>query len=170
MTVVRAAQSRDCEAIGALHYWSRATAYAGFLPPEALMFGSPQALGTWWEARFDAERDTHRLAVACQGADVVGFTYVGPAGAESDPERDAELYAIHVAPEHVGSGIGRLLMDDALGALRIIASSAVLWVLAANAAARRFYERCGWAADGTRRDGQIGNVLTPQVRYRRALI
>ena len=48
-------------------------------------------------------------------------------------------------------------------------SGAVLWVLADNAAARRFYERGGWHGDGVEREAPIGSTLTRQLRYSRAL-
>jgi GNAT superfamily N-acetyltransferase len=148
----------DLMAIGALHHRSRAAAYAHFLPPEALSFGTPEALGEWWSERWKWERDTHRLSVAVDGERVVGFTYLGP---DFEPGL-MQLAAIHVDPEHVGTGVGRLLMVDALEHL---GDRPVLWVLERNDRARRFYERGGWTFDGTTRDEMLGGVETHQLRY-----
>ena len=52
-----------------------------------------------------------------------------------------------------------------LDALEHLGDSAVLWVLEPNERARRFYERGGWAFDGTTRDELIGGVPTHQLRY-----
>lgn len=158
--VLRTADEGDLAAVGALHYRSRAAAYAGLVPPEALTFGSEAALGEWWAERYRWERETHRLTVAVEGESVVGFTYLGP----SEEPGVAELYAIHVDPGHVGSGVGRLLMRDALPHL---GERAVLWVLEGNARARRFYEKGGWTADGHRRDNPLGGAITRQLRYSR---
>ena len=46
----------------------------------------------------------------------------------------------------------------------------VLWVLPANARARRFYEIAGWACDGTERTMEVQGVVVPEVRYRRRSI
>jgi RimJ/RimL family protein N-acetyltransferase len=43
----------------------------------------------------------------------------------------------------------------------------VLWVLPANARARRFYERAGWTCDGTERTVDALGLTVPEVRYRR---
>ena len=158
--VLRTGEEFDLMGIGALHYRSRAAAYAHFLPPEALNFGSAEALGEWWSERWKWEREDHRLTVAVRGDRLVGFTYLGP-----DEEPGAMLLsAIHVDPEYVGGGVGKLLMLDALEHL---GDRAVLWVLADNDRARRFYERGGWDFDGTTRDEKMGGVATHQLRYRR---
>ena len=161
---LRTGDDGDLMAVGDLHYRSRRSAYADILSPAALDFGSPQAVGEWWRERFRWERDTHRLTVADEGR-VVGFTYLG-VGEEPDT---AELSAIHVEPGLVGTGVGRLLMLDALAALPAYGSVAVLWVLEGNARARRFYERGGWAFDGTVRDAPMGAETTRQLRYVRSL-
>ncbi|GAA3347639.1 GNAT family N-acetyltransferase [Amorphoplanes nipponensis] len=155
----------DLRAVGALHYRSRAAAYAGILSPEALSAGSPEAMGEWWAERWKWERDTHRLTVATDGATLAGFSYVGP----SEEDGVAELYAIHADPAYVGAGVGRALMLDALPALARLGDRAVLWVLTANTRARRFYERGGWAADGTTRNEAIGGEPVAQLRYGRAV-
>ena len=166
MTVrLRTGTDLDLLAVGDLHYRSRRDAYAGFLSPAALEFGSPAVLGEWWTERFRWERDTHRLTVAVHGERIVGFTYLG-VSAEPDV---AELSAIHVDPGAVGTGVGRLLMRDALTGLATYGSSAVLWVLEPNVRARRFYERGGWAFDGTTRDEKMGGEMTHQLRYARRL-
>jgi GNAT superfamily N-acetyltransferase len=156
--MLRPGTERDLSAVGSLHYRSRASAYAHILSPTALTYGSPQALGEWWVERWRWERHTHRLTVAIDGGAVVGFTYLGPS---ADPGV-MELSAIHVDPVYVGSGVGRLLMCDALPHL---GARAVLWVLEGNERARRFYERGGWTFDGATRDLPMGGETSHQLRY-----
>ena len=156
--VLRTVNDLDLMEIGALHYRSRAAAYAHFLPPEALAFGSEAALGEWWSERWKWERDDHRMTVAVDGDRLVGFTYLGP-----DEQPGVRLLsAIHVDPGYVGAGVGKLLMLDALEHL---GDRAVLWVLEGNDRARRFYERGGWVFDGVTRDEMWSGVPTHQLRY-----
>ena len=151
----------DLRAVGALHFHSRATAYAGILSPDALTYGSPEVLGEWWAERWKWERDTHRLTVAADGETLAGFSYVGP----SEEDGLAELYALHAGPAYVGTGVGRALMIDALPALARLGDRAVLWVLEANDRARRFYDRAGWIPDGTTRIEPVNGEPVPQLRY-----
>jgi ribosomal protein S18 acetylase RimI-like enzyme len=167
MTVrLRGVREADLPVVGALHYHSRVAAYRGFLSAEALAFGSPEALGEWWAERFRWERDTHEMTVAEDGATITGFTYVGP----SEQAGTAELYAIHVDPAHIGTGIGRELMVDALTRLARHGDRAVLWVLEGNERARRFYAWGGWAPDGVTRDAPMGGEQARQLRYSRSLV
>jgi len=164
---IRPAREADLPSVGDLHVRSRNAAYEGIVPAEALAAVSGDAMGQWWAERWSYERDTHRLSVAAYGGGaVVGFTYAGHA----DTPGMGELYAIHVHPDHQRTGIGQALMAAALRTLAgFEASRAVLWVLAANAPAHRFYERAGWVRDAVERESPIGRALTRQVRYSRGL-
>jgi GNAT superfamily N-acetyltransferase len=67
-----------------------------------------------------------------------------------------------------GTGAGRALLEAAQAELaRLGFDETVLWVLPANARARRFYELAGWASDGTERTVDALGVTVPEVRYRR---
>jgi ribosomal protein S18 acetylase RimI-like enzyme len=159
---LRTGKGLDLKAVGRVHWWSRAAAYAHILAPETPAGGSAEALGEWWTERWKWEQETHRLTVADQDGEVVGFTYVGP----SETEGAVELYAIHVVPELVGTGVGRELMVNALRQLKEIGGErAVLWVLEDNERARRFYDRGGWLPDGATRVEAVSGQPVPQLRY-----
>lgn len=160
---LRTATDADLEAVGSLHYRSRAAAYQDIVSPGALTFGSEGALGEWWSERRRWEQDTHRLTVAVgDDGTVVGFSYVGV----TETPGVQELYAIHVDPDRIGTGVGRLLMQDAL---RHLGARAVLWVLEDNTRARRFYEKGGWQPDGETRESPLGGEVTHQLRYTRII-
>lgn len=80
-----------------------------------------------------------------------------------------EVYALYVTPAWWSTGAGRSLMGEALAALEADGyQRAVLWVLAANNRARRFYERAGFTTDGESNIlAGLGGVL--EVRYARPL-
>lgn len=158
------AGDEDLRAIGALHFRSRCDAYGAFLPAGALEYGGPELMSEYWVERFRWERDDYRCTVAvADDGSIAGFTYLGP----SEDPGIGLLDAIHVDPTAVGSGIGKLLMVDALGALPAYGRSAVLWVLIPNVRARQFYERGGWSCDDVTRIELIGGEPGTLVRYSR---
>jgi GNAT superfamily N-acetyltransferase len=166
MTVLlRPTTEADLPSVGALHHRSRVSAYRDFVPEDSLETGGPLAMGQYWQERWKHERDVCRLTIADNEGFVVGFSYLGP----SEEPGVGILNAIHVAPEYVGDGVGRLLMIDALSFLRPFGDQAVLWVLTGNKRARAFYERGGWEHDGMTRIESIGGEPVPQMRYRRQL-
>lgn len=157
--ILRAVDEADLAKVGALHHRSRVAAYAHILDLSAR---PAEAFAEWWTERWKWERETHRLTVAERDGEIVGFTYVGP----SEVEGATELYAIHVEPDHVGTGLGLRLMEHALRQLAELGEPrAVLWVLEENDRARRFYERGGWRPDGATRVEAINDVPVPQLRY-----
>ena len=94
---------------------------------------------------------------------IVGFVAAGPSRTEEGP---GELYAIYVLPEAWGSGAAAGLMAAFKDWLADEGhTSAMLWVLADNPRARRFYEREGWRADGERVD-TIRGVEVEEALYR----
>src|SRR5215831_1657889 len=95
------------------------------------------------------------------GADAGSLT---PAGRAGDV---GELYALYLLPAWWSAGVGRALMTSVLDTLRSHRyRRVVLWVLADNARARRFYERAGFTLDGgTNVLTGLGGVL--EVRYTR---
>nr|WP_205808580.1 GNAT family N-acetyltransferase [Micromonospora sp. HNM0581] len=165
---MRPAEAADLLPVGALHQRSRVAAYSSFLPAEALADPTPEAMGEYWAQRWTWERDDHLMTVAERDGALVGFSYLGPDDA-GDPVTGL-LNAIHLEPSERGRGVGRALMVDALANMRLRGwRRAVLWVLRDNTRARRFYERGGWSPTGRHRDEQIGEILTPQLRYTRRL-
>lgn len=98
---------------------------------------------------------------------MLGFASTGP---NRDPFADpgtGEVYAIYVDPVFWRRGVGSSLLTRAvkdLGARGY--TSATLWVLSANEAGRRFYERLGWEADGSTKLYPAGDVELEEVRYR----
>lgn len=161
---LRHATAGDLMAVGALHQRSRVAAYSSFLPPEALVDPTPEAMGCYWTERWRWERDHHLMTVVERDGGLAGFTYVGPD--DHDEPNVGLLCAIHLEPAEQGHGVGRELMRDALSTMRAQGRErAVLWVLRDNAHARRFYERGGWTPDGVERDEEIGTAVTRQLRY-----
>lgn len=84
---------------------------------------------------------------------------------DTDMPNCGELIAIYALPEYWGKGIGKQLMDTAISGLKKQGfNGIILWTFEANNRARRFYEKCGFAFDGTYKDS--GFPDTKEVRYR----
>lgn len=107
-------------------------------------------------------------AVFVHGEDrVVGFVSAGPDREVDGAKSSGEIYALFVEKNAWGSGLGAELLGHAVEHLRSLALPAArLWVLDANARARRFYVREGWSDLGIVRDDHRGRFL----RYGRDLV
>jgi GNAT superfamily N-acetyltransferase len=75
--------------------------------------------------------------------------------------------ALYVSPSHWSTGVGRSLWQAALARLRELGFvRAIVWVLAANANAIKFYERLGFTLyKGAETTVEIGGKTLPEVRY-----
>jgi ribosomal protein S18 acetylase RimI-like enzyme len=107
--------------------------------------------------------------VACEADRVLGYASLGPAR-DADAVSLGELWALYVAPEAWGSGVGASLLaavDEALAARGF--PEVVLWVLEANRRARRFYEKHGFELDGGRTEPIEAGWILPHLRYRRVI-
>ncbi len=95
------------------------------------------------------------VTVACAGASIVG---VLASARESGVSWISQLY---LAPEHVGQGIGTLLLQHALASLALPVR---LYTFQANRRARSFYERHGFKAVAFG-DGSTNEERCPDVLY-----
>ncbi|WP_213451009.1 GNAT family N-acetyltransferase [Rhizomonospora bruguierae] len=154
MIVIRPERPEDADAVAELHVRAWQRAYADLMPAPMLAGLDPAAWAAQRRARLaDPTRDFHSDVAEDAGV-VVGMTTVGPYRINQNrrdlDRRYGELLAIYVDPRHWRAGVGGALMAAVLQRLRAGGwGEARLWVLAGNAPARRFYERHGWAPDGT---------------------
>jgi GNAT superfamily N-acetyltransferase len=158
---LREAEPPDAAALGALHVAAWREAYAGILPPSLLDSLSADRSAAMWRAVLDDPSgygDAALFVAESEGA-MVGF---GACFAQRDEALaargiDGEIGAVYVLQAHQGAGIGRALMR--LMALRLLdqgRQAASLWVLRANAPARRFYEALGGTPAGEKTITEAG--------------
>jgi GNAT superfamily N-acetyltransferase len=101
---------------------------------------------------------------------ICGFATTAPAR-DADVVDDGEVFALYVDPDWWGRGYGAALIAVARRRLVDLGfRNAVLWLLAGNARADRFYRIDGWAPDGPARTDSVWGVTVDEVRYRRALL
>jgi GNAT superfamily N-acetyltransferase len=110
-----------------------------------------------------------RIAVAEAGGAMHGWaTYGTNRDADADPWV-GELRSLFVHPNAWRQGVGRALMEFALGELGAMGyREATVWSLAGNARANAFYEAHGFARDGAEQSRPVF-LGAGEVRYRRTL-
>lgn len=169
MLSVRPAVAADVTEVAGVHVRSWQVAYRGLVPDEyldGLKLEDRAARYTFGGVEFG--RPVTILAL--EEAVIWGFATIGPARGGS-AQRVGELLALYVDPGRWGRGIGRLLIAEARNRLSEAGFvEAILWVLAGNGRAERFYHADGWTLDGARRKETVWGVAVDEVRYRRALM
>ena len=143
MARIRRATVGDAAAIASVHVDSWLTTYRGIVPNAYL---DTIETAEWTERQRRSLRcpdDRVVFLVAEVQGKVIGWAVGGPERGV-DPAYDAELYAIYLLLDYQRQGIGlRLTAAVAAGLLEAGMSSLLLWVLAENRSARRFYEALG---------------------------
>lgn len=108
--------------------------------------------------RIEDEDSPSSYLVAELDGEVRGFASFGPAR-PPEPSTSGEIYAVYVDPPAIGGGVGYALLAASAEALRGQGYREImLWVMAGNDRAIRFYERQGMRHDGTLKHDVIDGV------------
>jgi GNAT superfamily N-acetyltransferase len=187
VVVIRSASTADAAQIAAVMRDSWFAAYDGIIAPAVIDRATAPDGGARIRQSFRTRPWQRMIAAVSRdpapagAARIVGYASFGPerdvlgmpwpyapTPAGSDGQV-AELYALYVHPAWWSTGTGRALMDQVLAKVRMSGYARItLWVLEANARARRFYQRAGFAPDGARHVlDDLGGVT--EIRYRRML-
>ena len=136
----------DAEELASVHVQAWREAYVGLLPERFYDDAARERRRVMWSGLLAGADVGERIRVARREGRIVGFVARGPAADHQGhrPQRDEQLYALYVLSSCYGHGVGQALLDEALSD-----RPAQLWVAKDNARARRFYEKNGFAADGT---------------------
>ena len=163
---VRPARPEDAEDVARVQLETWRTAYAGLLPPEALDLPEDEVTAAWRAAITEAATPRHRVLVAVEGQDVVGFTASAPAGDDGlAADTTSEVTALLVVPRWGRRGHGsRLLAASVDGWRDDGVRTAVTWAFERDPATRRFLEAAGWGLDGLARGLDSGAAVVRQLR------
>ena len=181
---IRPAAVDDALAIATVHVRSWQGAYRGLIPDSYLDALAPEDRLAMW-ADFLAATSMPRQGTLvlvdedgpqddrarAQGG-IVGFASFGPTrDDDADPTAVGELQTLYLDPGAWGRGGATELLRAVVSELRAAGfADATLWVLGANAHARRFYERRGWHADGATKLHDWQAFVATDVRYRMSLV
>ena len=164
MIAYRIARRSDAEAVAQLHAQSWRESYRGSFTDEFLDGDLPgERLGVWRERLADPPAN-QLVLLAVDGETLAGFVC---AFGDHDPEWGSLVDNLHVARAFKRGGIGAALMRQAGEWLRLRDSrlGVYLWVLEANTAARRFYERIGARDAGVSMMETHGGAVVRSCRY-----
>ena len=169
--VVRPARPDDAETIADAHVRGWLTTYRGLVPDSVLSGLSVERRATFWRDTITSETTAEtpaRTWVVEEGGQVRGFASTGEVRDQPDGLAGAgEVFAIYLAPEARGRGLGRALFGHVVDDLRDRGfDPVVVWVFEANANTRRFYEAAGFSVDGARQPVDFGEASLPEIRYR----
>ncbi len=165
---IRRATADDAPALARVHVDSWQVAYKGIVPDSHLQRFTVERREEAFRKAIEAGLEETYLAEA-DGQPIAILT-IGPSrDADLDVNCVGELWGIYVTPAYWRHGIGTTLVHEAE---RMLASRGcteiVLWVLADNGDARRFYEKMGFCLDGADRLIELGKPLKA-VRYIKTL-
>jgi GNAT superfamily N-acetyltransferase len=166
--LLRSAEPEDAIAVARVHVRSWQVAYRTLLPADYLDQLRPEDRAQKYDfASLDPRKP--QTIVAIEEGLIHGFATTAPSR-DPDLPGHGELYALYVDPEQWGRGIGVALISAARTRLfRLGFRNAVLWVLAGNTRAERFYQIDRWAPDSLRRTESVWGVTVDEIRYQREL-
>ncbi len=141
---VRLAVPEDAWALGNIHVACWREAYAHLFSPAFLAALDVDQRRRQWAERLAAPGPGQYL-VAVGDQRVVGLAWTAPS-CDKPPVRELELVGLYLLAAHHGAGLGRALLDAAVG--NRPASS---WMAQDNPRARAFYARNGFTPDGARK-------------------
>lgn len=164
--MIRPATVDDVDALVSMKNDAWRWAYADILPAEHLASLSVEGQASDWRDAIGSPDRVGEVLLAFDEDRVVGMASWGASRDEDASASTGELDVLYVAADHVGTGLGRRLMDDALDGLRRGGFlRATLWVLEANDRGRGFYDHMGWEPDGARGDEMVECANHPMLRY-----
>ncbi len=138
--MLRTAGPDDAYALSRLERTAALATLGRIFPPDRYPYPDGDVTARW---RLVLGDPTVTTLLAEDGDELIGYAAYDP----------LSLRHLAVAPDRLGSGLADELYDTVHAAWRHAGlARAVLWVLAENARARRFYERHGWRADGRRQE------------------
>jgi ribosomal protein S18 acetylase RimI-like enzyme len=137
---VRRAESGDADAITKVHDAAWRYAYDGMIPAKELVRIVSRRGARWWDRAI--RRGTAILVIEVGGT-ICGYATFGPNRARNLAQK-GEVYEIYLLPEYQGVGLGtRLFLAARRELARFGFDSVVVWALADNEGACRFYRNAG---------------------------
>jgi len=160
---VREATLEDADGIARVHTDSWQESYRGILPSHVLdRIDVGQRLATR-ERILRARSGLHLVAYDVSRGDIVGFCDAG--ASRGAPGYDGEVYAIYFAYHAKRYGLGREMFEQVREWMPSRGMrSMIVWVLANNPHARRFYEAMGGAVGHTK-NSMVGGYPVVEQAY-----
>lgn len=167
---VRPALAADAPPIANIQVRSWHEGLGDVLPADALTAmtddAAEQQYADHWRRSVERPPSSHHRVLTALSADTVtGFAAYAPCTDEDRwPRTDAELLTLAVAPDHRGKGHGSRLLNATVDLLREAGYQTVsMWAFEDDRKLRQFLTSAGWAADGSRRGLDLGDLVPATV-------
>jgi len=133
--IIRKAEKEDVMQISEILVEDWQKAYRGIIDSDFLDSMSV-------DKRYEIEVKRYdKYLVAADGNEILGYAWLEAA---EDETADCEIIALYVRYSKRNNGIGKLLMQHAIGYLREMGKKRmIIWCLKENHDSRRFYEKVG---------------------------
>jgi GNAT superfamily N-acetyltransferase len=167
--IIRSAENSDSAAIARIHVEAWRDAYADLMPTNYLAQLDPKIEAARWARSLGIGQNDRTLVAEVHdevaGDKVVGYASIGAARGHA-PDA-GEVYALYVETDWREQGIGRAIIETAFGRFRQRGlTTAFIWCLEGNTAARGFYLRCGGKLLGERRLESVRGISLPVVGFK----
>jgi len=154
---IRLAVPADAPDMAEINMRSWEVAYKGIIPDDFIR--EKNATRPELYRRVITEENKVTYVIQC-GGKTVGIMRAAPPLDEDVGEDCYELHFIYLHPDYYRQGIGTKAMDFAFDLARGLGKTAMtVWVLEENVNSVRFYEKCGFVADGKSRIRALGKPL-----------
>ncbi len=160
MVEIRKATGADASILASIMVQSFRTAFADIVTPKTMDRCTNEENCTQMVASILASGEGEFL-LACKGGIPCGELYWREG---KELQNSAEIVALHSLQETWGTGVGKALIEYALRSIVDGGkTSAYLWAFEENKRARRFYEKYGFANDGSSQVSRFDEAV--EVRY-----
>ena len=164
--VIRLARPSDARNMAEVGMRSWEVAYKGIMPEEYIR--EKNATRPAQFAQNITDENTYAYVAQYNGK-TVGIMRIAPPVDDDVCENTYEIHYIYLHPDYFRMGIGTEMMEFAYDIARGLGKAImVVWVLAENVDSIRFYEKCGFVADGKSQMTERGRMLE-QIRMRKCL-
>jgi len=167
MTInIRPATVADAPDIAEIHIRSWEAAYKDIIPADYMQEKFAIRPARWLQTLAE-ESDTHYVIQAEGNA--AGFLTIAPHKDDDLDDTFYELWGLYLHPQYFRRGLGTKAMDFAINKARELGKKTLtVWVFADNINSIKFYEKCGFTADGKTDIIEYGKPLKG-IRMRRPL-
>lgn len=161
---IRKAEIKDAQKVAYVHTMSWKAAYAGIVPDEYLNNLSVDTRAEEFRIDYKNNEKTYCFVAELQDK-AIGFIVLEKSR-DKDLSDAGEICAMYLLPEYLDKGYGSQMMRFSVKFLAELGFNTIsLWVLEESERARKFYKKCGFVFDGTKKKMDIGKPFSV-IRYK----
>ena len=155
--IIRLATPEDAPAMAEVHMRSWEVAYKDIIPSEYIREKN-STRPDMWKKNLEEGQYPHRVILFERK--IIGIMCFGAPQDHDVGEDTWELHYIYLHPDYFRRGIGTQAMNYAFDSSKDLGKKLMnVWVLAENTSSIKFYEQCGFVADGKNKTLDYGKLL-----------